>query len=548
MAAADPRAKDDDAPDVLRAGSSFGRYEILRCIGVGGMGSVFEATHTLLRKRVALKTLHANLGQSEGACARFLREAETVARIRHPNVVDISDVGIENGVPYLVMEFLEGENLARCITRVGALEQGTAVDILVPIAAGLAAVHRQGIVHRDIKPENIILARDAHGAVLPKLVDFGISKDLEGGLQAEGLAQVHTVTGTPHYMSPEQARGSRDLDGRTDQYALGILLYQCLTATLPYDSPSLLGLMQQIDRGEFRPVRELRPDVSPELEAVVHRAMARNVRDRFQATEAFGRALLPFASERVRLVHERDFVSDHVSKVASLVDYELDFDPASAATARYAEASDPGLTPKPRTTSGVRVKSELVRVTPPDAPTLDFAEGLATTEPASPKGRPRLAVYVVAGALVGVSAVGALLASGRGTAPTAASAPTELRLTLGVRPADALVELDGVVVGRGRVDRPVPRDGREHLLAISAPGYEPRSIVFRDAPPTQAFVELRPLPPAAAPPPVAAPPSEVAPAEASPAPRRAPSRRSGAPSNMAPAETRDPGLDIHFSR
>lgn len=295
-----------DAGAALAPGSQFARYAIVRCVGVGGMGAVFEATHTLLRKRVALKTLHANLGKSESARERFLREAETVARIQHPNVVDITDVGIENNIPYFVMEYLEGEDLASWLDR-GALSSADAVDIVIPIASGLSAVHRLGIVHRDIKPENVFLARGMRpDVVTPKLVDFGVSKDILASL-GDGGPPLHTVTGTPHYMSPEQARGSASLDSRTDQYALSVLLYQCLTGARPYDAGSLLELMHLIDTGEFRPLRSLTAHVDEGLERVVHRAMSRNPRDRFATTEAFGEALLPFASERVRMAYGRDF-------------------------------------------------------------------------------------------------------------------------------------------------------------------------------------------------------------------------------------------------
>lgn len=295
-----------DVASMFAPGSRFARYEIVRCVGVGGMGAVFEAIHVQLRKRVALKTQHTSLSQSEPARQRFVREAETVARIQHPNVVDITDVGVENDVPYFVMEFLEGEDLARRLER-GQLRPREAADIVVPLVSGLAAVHRLGIVHRDIKPENVFLAQGARlGGVTPKLVDFGVSKDLIESSRS-GVPPLHTVTGTPHYMSPEQARGSAMLDTRSDQYALGVLLYQSMTDTRPYDASSLLELMHLIDEGAFRPLRDLAPEVPEELERVVHRAMSRNPDARFETTEAFGEALLPFASERIRVTYAEDF-------------------------------------------------------------------------------------------------------------------------------------------------------------------------------------------------------------------------------------------------
>jgi serine/threonine-protein kinase len=301
------------AAQLLTAGSSFARYEIVRCIGVGGMGAVFEATHTLLRKRVALKTLHETLGRSEASRARFLREAETVARIRHDHVVDISDVGIERGIPFLVMEFLEGEDLASLLEREGRLSAQRAVDLLLPAVAGLCAVHRLGIVHRDIKPENIFLAMDSLGSIEPKLVDFGVSKDLEASGSSDGVPLRHTVAGTPYYMAPEQARGSAVLDGRADQYALGVVLYQCLSLVRPFESASLLELIHLIDAGQYTPLAERCPELPPELCAIVQRAMACRVAERFASSEAFGQALAPFASEQVAAACARDFAVERRS-------------------------------------------------------------------------------------------------------------------------------------------------------------------------------------------------------------------------------------------
>jgi serine/threonine protein kinase len=313
-----PTQKDPQAPapvpDFLCAGSSFARYEIVRCIGVGGMGAVFEATHVLLRKRVALKAMHTALGRSEASRARFLREAETVARIRHPHVVDISDVGIERGVPFLVMEFLEGEDLSALLEREQRLDVARAADIVLPLLAGLCAVHRLGIVHRDIKPENVFLAVDAHGDSVPKLLDFGVSKDLEASGYA-GAPPRHTVAGTPYYMAPEQAHGSGALDARADQYAVGVLLYQSLAGVRPFQSESLLELIHLIDSGEYKPLAAQREGLPEPLVALIARAMAREPARRFPDTESFGQALAPFASEPIRRACERDFAPERRSSL-----------------------------------------------------------------------------------------------------------------------------------------------------------------------------------------------------------------------------------------
>jgi serine/threonine protein kinase len=187
------------------------------------------------------------------------------------------------------MEFLEGEALASVLEREGPLEVARAMDIIVPVAAGLAAVHSEGIIHRDLKPENVILATSA-GGIVPKIVDFGVSKDL---LSSAGSS--HTVAGTPTHMAPEQARGGA-VDGRADEYSLALIAYQCLTGTLPYQAGSLLELMQLIELGEYRCIRELRPQVPVNLELVIQRAMMSVAEARFPTIVDFGSALLPFAS------------------------------------------------------------------------------------------------------------------------------------------------------------------------------------------------------------------------------------------------------------
>jgi serine/threonine-protein kinase len=256
------------------------------------MGAVYQATHALLKKPVAIKLLHPRLRGSDESQARFLREAEIAARVRHHNVVYITDVGVEHDVCYLVMELLEGEDLATRLQRGGALDIVDAVDTVVAIAAGLAAVHREGIVHRDVKPENVLLAVESD-QVVPKLIDFGVSKDLMTPSGAQ------TITGTPKYMAPEQAAGA-PVDGRADEYSLAVIAYECITGRVPYESPSLMGLMQLIEAGQYRPVRELNPAVPHELEAAIARATAVDPKDRFPTVAEFGAALLPFASAAVR--------------------------------------------------------------------------------------------------------------------------------------------------------------------------------------------------------------------------------------------------------
>jgi serine/threonine protein kinase len=293
-------------PASLAAGTRFGSYTVLRLLGEGGMGAVYEARHERLAKRVALKVLHADIvATNEEAVARFMREGEAASRIRHPNVVDVTDVGVEDGIPFLVMEFLEGESLGAVLEARGALELSEAVDLMLPIASALAAAHEEQIVHRDLKPDNIFLSRTRIGEVVPKLVDFGISKIVSE--HDPRLTAADAMIGTPQYMSPEQARGSRSVDARTDQYAFGVILFECVTGQTAVQGDSLLEILHEINSGRISQLDVLRPGVPSGLVEAVARMHARDPGERFPDMVAAGAALLPFASPRAREVWSEHF-------------------------------------------------------------------------------------------------------------------------------------------------------------------------------------------------------------------------------------------------
>ncbi len=289
-------------------GEMFGRYRIVRALGEGGMGVVYEAEHPGLGKRVALKTLRPSFADDDEVVARFVREGMAAARIRHPNVVDVTDVGTERGLPYLVMEMLDGATLGALIER-GPIDPESVASLLLPVCAAVAAAHARGVLHRDLKPDNVFLARTPHGPAQPKVLDFGIAKILGDGADLS-LTSTAAVLGTPFYMSPEQARGARDLDARADQYALGVMLYECATGQKPFQASSLLALAAEITNGTLRPPRELRPELSEDFEAVVLRAMARDRDGRFPSVRALGAALLPLADDRTQIFWEDAFVAE----------------------------------------------------------------------------------------------------------------------------------------------------------------------------------------------------------------------------------------------
>jgi serine/threonine-protein kinase len=237
---------------------------------------------------------------------RFIREGRAACNIHHPHVIDIFEFGFSDaGWPYLVMDYLDGQNLAEHLVEVGRLELGALLSLFFPLLSAVAAAHDAGILHRDLKPSNIMLARDRAGMLVPKVLDFGTSKLL----REDDLALTHSamVIGTPYYMAPEQARSSRDVDARCDQYALGVMLYECATGARPFEAPSSYELMHAIMTAPITRPSALVPTLSRQFDAVVLRALSRDASERFASVRAFGAALLPFAPAAVRARFAEEF-------------------------------------------------------------------------------------------------------------------------------------------------------------------------------------------------------------------------------------------------
>jgi eukaryotic-like serine/threonine-protein kinase len=295
-------------------GKVLGRYLLVRLLGEGGMGAVYEATHQELGRRAAIKVLHERYTRSADVRQRFVREGQSASRVRHPNVVDVYDVGIGGNHPYLVMEFLEGETLGQFLDREGLLSPERTADLLLPVLAAVAAAHDVGVVHRDLKPENILLSAERN-SIKPKVLDFGISKVVDRDV-SEQLTGTGAFLGTPQYMSPEQAQGAKHIEHRSDQYSLGVMLYLCATGRRPVEESSLYALIQRIVNGEFPPPSQINPSLPSAFEAMILRAMARNPEGRFPTTRALGRALLEFASARARSQYADEFEVDPLSSTA----------------------------------------------------------------------------------------------------------------------------------------------------------------------------------------------------------------------------------------
>ncbi len=260
-------------------GERVNNYQIVSLLGEGGMGAVYLAEHPFMGRKAAVKVLRSELAQDKGLVERFMNEARAANAIQHPNIIDIIDVGVlASGIPYLMMELLNGESLARRLERDRRLGVTEAVNIAVQTASALNAAHAKGIVHRDLKPDNVFLVPDENRPFghRVKVLDFGIAK-LRGELSGSGAkTQSGSVMGTPPYMSPEQCRGiTDDIDERTDIYALGIMLYEMLTGAPPFVSEGWGEVVLMHVTKAVPPPREKNPEIPAALEGVILKALAK---------------------------------------------------------------------------------------------------------------------------------------------------------------------------------------------------------------------------------------------------------------------------------
>lgn len=253
------------------------------------MGAVYEGRHLRLGRRVALKTLHVGLATDPMVLARFVNEGRASALVDHPNVIAVHDVGVDGDVPFLVMDYLEGHDLAAEIHRTKRIPTSKIISWMIPILKALSFTHKHGIVHRDLKPENLFLQRSADGTVVPRILDFGISK------LREDVSLVRTTTaqflGTPYYMSPEQARSSKSVDARSDLFSIGVILYECATGHRPFEAESLFELLAKIVSQEPPHPRSFAADLPPDFAALLVKALAKNPDERFQTAEELASAL-----------------------------------------------------------------------------------------------------------------------------------------------------------------------------------------------------------------------------------------------------------------
>ena len=295
------QANEDRVGQVL-----MGKLKVIRLLGQGGMGQVYEVEHLITRHRRALKIMHARYASSSETVARFIREAGVAGTLKTVHVVETYDAGqLDDGSPYVLMELLRGEALAGLFETPGPIPPGRVVGIVCQMLEGLLVAHEAGIVHRDVKPDNVFIARDERQNERVRLLDFGISKFTQGTNDYAGaLTSDGAMMGTPFYMSPEQASGARTVDERSDLYSAGVILYEGLARKRPYDAISLPALVIKIHAGEHVPLHEVVPELTPGLADVVERAMNVNPGLRYASARDLLSALVPYAdSTYVASIH-----------------------------------------------------------------------------------------------------------------------------------------------------------------------------------------------------------------------------------------------------
>jgi serine/threonine-protein kinase len=362
-----------------------GKYRVERVLGVGGMGVVVSAVHTHLDTKVAIKFLLPEMLASRDAVVRFAKEARAAVKITSEHVARVFDVGVlDNGAPYMVMEFLEGEDLSHWVKQRGPLPVEQAAEFVLQACVAVADAHHLGIVHRDLKPANLFCVRRSDGQLIIKVLDFGISKTISKSASGPvSVTQTSALMGSPLYMSPEQMRSAKNVDAQTDIWSLGVILFELLTGQTPFDGDTLSLVAIRVATESAPPLRTLRPDAPADLEAVIGRCLEKDPKARYADIGDLAAALQRFAPERSR---------GSVERIAGIVQ------------SSRASLSDGALPPPivaPTLLSGRPPELELVAQT---AQTADPVGGTVMKLPvARARGLILAAVAVAAAAVVGVA-------------------------------------------------------------------------------------------------------------------------------------------------
>ncbi len=417
-----------------------GKYRVEQVLGAGGMGYVVAATHEQLGQRVAVKLLAPELCENEDSVTRFLREARAAVKIRSEHVARVIDVGeLTNGSPYMVMEFLSGHDLADVLDLPGEpLEIPDAIDYVLQASEAVAEAHSIGLIHRDLKPANLFLTNRADGSPLVKVLDFGISKAIntqDSALEpAPSLTATHSLLGSPAYMSPEQIRRPKSVDARTDIWSLGSILFELLTREAPFTAESPLALLAAVVSDPLPSIRARRPDVPPELEAVIAKCLEKNPDHRYQSVAELADALAPFAPRSQPSVSR----ISGILRSTSLRPPPTDKSPSSERTLQSPVRNN---TPQPiseQPTEEVKVK--IITPAPPARSEKSTRTDWEATPSAVGRSRKRV-LLIVAGAAIVVAGAVAWQRSAPATAEVAPD-PSTLRASGSATVSDASTTAD----------------------------------------------------------------------------------------------------------
>ncbi len=466
----------------LRVGTLIAeRYRVERFIDAGGMAQIFEATNVELDERVALKLAHSIYRSNPELVARFRAEARALARIRSEHVGRVFDVvSTDAGDPVMVMELLEGENLARLTAKRGAQSLEDVVGWAIETCGGLSVAHANGIVHRDVKPENIFIANVLGGRRTVKLLDFGISRlalttsGASSERKSRDPAAELKILGTPLYMAPEQILSPRAADPRIDIWSLGVVLFELLAGRPPFTGKNVDELCGQILDGEIPDLQDQRPDLDPELVSVVHRCLSREPDGRFPSVADLAVALLPWGPPRLAVSVEQTV---HVLRAAGLTTVDV------PAIVSMRPSADHGVTsPRPSGRVSLSVapasspRSSKPSRQPPGVDPSPVPPSIAPTAPSPPAHSPSRNLFIGGAVLVAVLAAG-VVASGflRRNDPPVAAAAAPVKMRFETDPSGAMLEIDGAAAGMtpaGAVLLP----GR-HVVTLTKPGFERLSTV-----------------------------------------------------------------------
>jgi serine/threonine protein kinase len=421
-----------------------GKYRVERVLGQGGMGVVLAAQHLQLGQRVALKFLLPEVCTNGEAVARFLREARTAVQIESEHVARVVDVGtLEGGAPYMVMEYLEGSDLGDVLSKRGPMPLPLAAGYVLEAMEAIAEAHALGMVHRDLKPSNLFLARRRDGSYIVKVLDFGISKaahDAQLGPSAS-MTSTTAVMGSPLYMSPEQVRSSKDVDARADVWSLGVILHELLCGRTPFHGETMTAVLAMIVADPPPPLRTVRPDLSPAVEAIVFRCLNKDRTQRFQNVAELAYALAPYAPPEAQVAVER------ISKVLG----------------RPSMASVPNLAQ-----SSAAVSSQ------------QTGSAWGNTQMGEPKSRKALLLVGIGAVLVAGAAAGAFLFNAP-SADTAASASAASPNTAAAAP----------VMPEATATADAAKTAPEPVVTPAAPIVEPSAAPVVESPPAPAARSTR---------------------------------------------------------